>query len=246
MAEVFALDDDRVVKLDRPEWNGVAAFEFDVLVRAAAAGLPVALAHGLVTIDGRSGVVLDRVHGGTMAAVLETQAGEPEVLALAEQFIALQRAINTTAMEGLPDLVERLAQELASSGLAAPLVEELTELLARLDDGRRAVCHFDFHPDNILAGDDGWVVIDWVTVAAGPAPADLARSLVLRGHDAVPPTYEFMQAVRRHSLVEDAVSDTTCDQWVRVVAGARLAEGFDGDYAQWLGELAAGRLRLFV
>ncbi len=246
MAEVFALDDERVVKLDRPEYQGVASFEFDVLVRADAAGLPVARAHGLVTIEGRSGIVLDRVHGATMSQVLETQAGEPEVLALAEQFIALQRTINEAALEGLPDLVERLTRELASSGLAAPLINELTQILGELDDGRRGVCHFDFHPDNIVAGAPGWVVIDWVGAASGPPTADLARTLVVCGHDAIPPSYEFLQAVRRHGLVETGVSDVICDQWVRVVAGARLAEGFDGAYAKWLAELAAGRLRLFV
>jgi hypothetical protein len=58
--------------------------------------------------------------------------------------------------------------------------------------------------------------------------------------------YEFMQAVRRHGLKERGVGGATCDGWVRVVAGARLAEGFGGGYAEWLGELAKGELRLFV
>jgi len=76
--------------------------------------------------------------------------------------------------------------------------------------------------------------------------ADLARTLVLDGNAAVPPMYEFMQAVRRHGLAARDVSDTTCDGWVRVAAGARLAEGFEGEYAEWLAEVAGGRLRLFV
>ena len=36
------------------------------------------------------------------------------------------------------------------------------------------------------------------------------------------------------------------DNRVRVAAGARLAEGFEGEYAEWLAEVAGGRLRLFV
>jgi hypothetical protein len=58
--------------------------------------------------------------------------------------------------------------------------------------------------------------------------------------------YEFMQAVRRHGLAKRQVDEATCDAWVRVVAGTRLAEGFEGDYADWLRELADGNLRLFV
>ena len=108
MAEVFAYGDGTVVKLDRPEWSGVSNFESDVLVRAAAARLPVARSHGVVTIDGRCGVVLDRIHGRTLRQVLDVRAGEPEVLALAQQFVLLQQTINGTVMEGLPDLVTRL------------------------------------------------------------------------------------------------------------------------------------------
>ncbi|HEV3368959.1 MAG TPA: aminoglycoside phosphotransferase family protein [Acidimicrobiales bacterium] len=246
MAEVFAYGDGTVVKLDRPEWSGVSNFESDVLVRAAAARLPVAHSHGVVTIDGRCGVVLDRIHGRTLRQVLDVRAGEPEVLALAQQFVLLQQTINGTVMEGLPDLVTRLREELTRSGLGGRVVGALTDLLAELDDGQRGVCHFDFHSGNVLVGADGWIVIDWITVASGPPMADLARTLVLDGNAAVPPMYEFMQAVRRHGLAARHASDTTCDGWVRVAAGARLAEGFEGEYAEWLAEVAGGRLRLFV
>ena len=246
MAEVFAYEDGTVVKLDRPEWNGVSNFESDVLVRAAAARLPVARSHGVVTIDGRCGVVLDRINGRTLRQVLEVQGGEPEVLALAQQFVLLQQTINGTAIEGLPDLVTRLGEEVTGSGLGGRVVGALTDLLAELDDGQRGVCHFDFHPGNVLVSADGWIVIDWITVASGPPMADLARTLVLDGNAAVPPMYEFMQAVRRHGLAARGVSDTTCDGWVRVAAGARLAEGFEGEYREWLAEVAVGRLRLFV
>ena len=66
MAEVFALDEDRVLKLDRPEWSGVSEFERDVITRVAASGLPVARAHGMMTVDGRRGVVLDHIHGRSL------------------------------------------------------------------------------------------------------------------------------------------------------------------------------------
>ena len=41
-AEVFAYGEGRVLKLDRPDWNGLSAFEATVLAALADAGLPVA------------------------------------------------------------------------------------------------------------------------------------------------------------------------------------------------------------
>ena len=70
-AEVFAYGAGRVLKLDRPDWNGLSAFEATVLSVLDDAGLPVARAHGTVTVDGRGGVILDRVEGPSLLQVVE-------------------------------------------------------------------------------------------------------------------------------------------------------------------------------
>jgi len=43
---------------------------------------------------------------------------------------------------------------------------------------REAVLHLDLHPGNVLLSPRGPVVIDWSTASAGPAGADLARTIV--------------------------------------------------------------------
>jgi aminoglycoside phosphotransferase (APT) family kinase protein len=243
MAQVLALDDDRVLKLDRPEWSGVSEFELRVIKQVAAAGLPVARSHGMMTVDGRKGVVLDRVHGDSLQVALG-RSSEGRIDHLAVLFDRLQQAMNTTPVEGLPDLVTRLRAEIARSGLAPDRVVELTDLLAALDTGERGLCHFDFHPNNVLVGARGWVVIDWLTAGSGPGLADVARTLVLRGQAVDPPLLRFMRKVRAHVLRQRGVDDGTLDAWIRVVAGARLAEGFDGAYAEWLRQVADGVVRL--
>ena len=93
-AEVFAYGNGQVLKLDRPEWNGLSAFEATMLTALADAGLPVSRQRGTVTVDGRGGVILDRIDGPALLQVL-AEASPAEVDALAGQFdraaAALQR-----------------------------------------------------------------------------------------------------------------------------------------------------------
>ena len=239
LGQVYAYGDGRVLKLDRPDWNGVASFEADVLGRLAAAGLPVPRAHGTATVDGRTGVVMDRVDGRSLLWKLRESTPE-EAAALAEPFGALHLEINGAVVDGLPELVPRLRGELGLAVADSGLQAELTELLAELDDGTRGVCHWDFHPDNVLAGPEGWVVIDWLTVASGPPVADFARTLVIWGLSTREPALTFMRALRRVELERRDVEAARVDGWTRVVAGARLAEGFTGEEADWLLRVARG------
>jgi Ser/Thr protein kinase RdoA (MazF antagonist) len=242
-AQVFAYGAGRVLKLDRPEWNGLAPFEGEVLARLAEAGLPVARAHGAVTVEGRSGIVLDRVDGGTLAQRLhEAPAGDVE--GLAEHFVELQLRLHDAVVPGLSPLVPRLQAEITSSMADEAARTDLLTLLHRLDDGALGVCHYDLSPDNVLVGPDGWVVVDWITAGAGPSPADLARTLVMWGRQTRPTVTTFLQAVRRLGAARRGLDDETLDDWVRVVAAARLGEGFSGDEAAWLRRVARGGVRL--
>jgi len=239
MAEVFVIDDERVVKLDRQEWNGVSAFESDVITRVAEAGLPVARSHGVVTIDGRCGVLLDRLYGRSLLRVV-IESALTDIDSLAEQFVALHAMINATVIEGLPDLVGRLSGEIERSGLPSQLVTELCELLIQLDDGTRRVCHYDLHPDNVIVTASGWVVIDWLGVASGQPVADLARTLLLGFQSADARLSEFMRAVRQHGVRQCGTDEAACNAWIRLAAAARLAEGFSGESAAWLRTVAEG------
>ena len=245
-AEVFAYGAGRVLKLDRPEWTGLSPFEGEMLELLAGAGLPVARSHGAVTVGGRSGIVLDRIDGVPLSELLAAAQGA-EVEQLAERFVELQRRLNVTTVPGLPPLVPRLRVELDSTVGDAGRRAELLARLDELDDGTLGVLHYDFHPNNVLVTpEDRWVVIDWLTVAAGPAPADLARTLVLWGQRTTGPAAAFMRAVRRLGADRCALDDDALDDWVRIAAAGRLGEGFAGAETDWLSRVTTGSLRLFV
>jgi Phosphotransferase enzyme family len=244
-AEVYAYGEGQVLKLDRPDWNGLSTFEATVLGALAEAGLPVARQRGTVTVEGRSGVVLDRVDGPPLVHML-AGASPGELDVLAGRFVGLQLQCNETTVAGLPELVPRLGAEIGASVPDDALRTELLHLLRGLDDGGRGVVHFDFHPNNVLVGPDGWVVIDWITVAAGPSAADLARTLVLWGRHSADPVVRFLRGVRREGRARRGLADEDLDAWVRVVAGARVAEGFAGEERAWLLRVAGGSERLFA
>jgi hypothetical protein len=237
-AEVFAWGDGRVLKLDRPAWSGFSTYEATVLAVVADAGLPVPRPYETVTVDDRAGVVLDRIDGPSLADVIESGA---DVAPLAAEFNALHCSLNQREVAGLPDLVAGLPGGIAASGLAPTLIDELIALLADLDDGRRKLCHFDLHPGNVIVAPDRWVVIDWLTASSGPPDADFARTLLLDPPHSRTARGRFMEIVEREGMQARDIDRSWVDAWIRVVAGARLAEGFDGEYGAHLSAIASGR-----
>jgi aminoglycoside phosphotransferase (APT) family kinase protein len=241
MAEVFAWADGRVLKLDRVEWNGVSALEMLVLETVTAAGVPAPRPYETVMVDDRHGVVMDRVDGPMLSTVI-ADAADLEVLA--NMWTEMHGALNARVVAGLPDLVTSIADGIKSSGLAPTVVEESLELLATIDDGERVLCHFDLHPGNVIVGGDGWVVIDWLTASTGPPAADLARTLVLDPPGSKSPKERFMAHVARQGMTTRRLDQARLDAWVRVIAAARISEGFEGEYADFLTDLASGARRL--
>ncbi len=142
-------------------------------------------------------------------------------------------------MPGLPELVPRLDDEIKRSGLHAERCDELRERLALLAQGQLSrVCHFDLHPDNIIMSGRRWIVIDWLTAANGPPIADFARTLLLRANTSDPIMRSFTDALRHYARDRRGFDDAAVRSWMPVLAAARLAEGFDGPYAEWLVGLA--------
>jgi Ser/Thr protein kinase RdoA (MazF antagonist) len=234
---VFAWGDGRVLKLDRPDWNGLSTFEATVLAVVAEAGVPVARPHETLTVDDRTGVVLDRVDGPILAAVI---AEADDVAPLATAFVALHQQLNGMVVDGLQDLVVNIADGVVRSGLSPALVDELLGMLAAIDDGRRNLCHFDLHPGNVIVSADGWIVIDWLTASSGPPDADFARTWVLDPPNARTARGRFMAIVEREGMEARGLERSRLDQWTRIIAAARLAEGFEGEHARFLTTLAEG------
>ena len=72
-------------------------------------------------------------------------------------------------------------------------------------------------------------------------PAGIAMAaMLIWGRSTWEPAATFMRALRRAELELRKVESARVDAWTRVVAGARLAEGFTGEEADWLLRVARG------
>jgi Ser/Thr protein kinase RdoA (MazF antagonist) len=176
-AEVFAWKGDTVLKLFL-EGRPVGAVEHEARVTGAVhkAGLPAPAVEGIVEVEGRFGIVFERVDGPSMLQVMRSRPWR--IGALARKLAELQASIHSHEIPELPSLREHLKGVIRSRELPDETKEAVLKHLEKLPDGN-AVCHLDFHPDNILMSSHGPVVIDWPDVRRGDPLADVAASTLL-------------------------------------------------------------------
>jgi uncharacterized protein (TIGR02172 family) len=178
-AEVYAWDEGTILKLYRdwcpPNW---VEHEARIAHAVTEAGLPVPAAGDIVEMDGRRGILYERVAGPSMldaisqnplkllsyARVLASLHVEMHRTRLATE-LPFQRASLTGAIESAKSLPEEYRQPVFAA-------------LQKLPDGDQ-LCHGDFHPGNVILSPRGPVVIDWMTAAKGHPAADVARTRLL-------------------------------------------------------------------
>lgn len=241
-ADIYAWGDGTVVKLfhDRVSLSDIEAERRKTLA-VRRAGVAAPYVGEVVRHAGSTGLVFERLDGPTMLAKAQSN---PDVMdsfarALAELHLGLHRV---RSVAGLPAQRRRLMDRVSRCEALSPGERDaLLEACTRLPDGD-ALCHGDFHPDNVIVTARGPVVIDWVDASIGNPVADVARtSLLLLGHieaeleddaqkAAVRRFHEiylqhYMTESQRHRTGDLSELRTEHAQWLPVMAAARLSEG---------------------
>jgi len=233
-ADVYAWEEGRVLKLYRSEAAARWAEQEAAITRdVRRAGLPVPAVEGVIEVNGRPGIVFERVEGPSM---LRAAPARPWMLVRWAHLLAeLHAAMHDCAIPSLPAQRQQMEQQIGCAGQLSPeLRQAALDALARLPDSS-ALCHGDFHPDNVLMSPQGPIVIDWDGATRGNPAADVARtSLMIRtGHPTPRPALAWLvERFRRpfHSLyMKKYASLRTVDTrelaaWELPVAAARLAD----------------------
>ena len=185
-AVIYAWDSGRALKLFRPDWARDAEEEYAATRLAGERGAPAPEVFGIEEVEGRPGVVMERVDGESMLASMVRKPWRAR--GYARLLAEMQWALHQLPGAGLRDQKGTLRHDI-ERGLALTEVERASvlDLLDRMPAGDR-LCHWDFHPDNIIMTARGPVIIDWITAQAGNPVADFGRSTVLFAAATPPPT----------------------------------------------------------
>jgi Ser/Thr protein kinase RdoA (MazF antagonist) len=252
-AEVFEWGEGKILKLYRDsfprEW---ARHEAEVSRAVHAAGLPAPAISYFVDVDGRAGFVSERVDGRSLRDQL---VAAPWRAGWGGRILArLHRDVHGRTIPGrLPGLREKIANAVAGAGkVLGPEESRILAGLLELPDGE-AVCHYDFHPDNVLGEGEALRIIDWSNACSGPPAADVARTLLLLRSPYLPDDFPaalrpvvgglkgwvaaaYVAEYRRLSgLRQDEI-----DAWMPFLAAARLWEEVPGE-REWLLGIVRGK-----
>jgi Ser/Thr protein kinase RdoA (MazF antagonist) len=167
---MLAWGDDRVLRLLKDPGHAARLTRERIALEAA---------HGVgETVDGRPGLVMERLDGPDLLSVLDRR---PWLLARAARILGRTHAAVQAAVAPpqLPEVRDYVRRQLADSQLVPDdLRARAFERLEQLPDGDR-ICHWDFQPANVLLTGRGPVVIDWAFAARGDAAADVARTRLI-------------------------------------------------------------------
>ncbi len=239
-AEMFAWENGRVLRLYRPGWGrGDAAHQALLLNIAAKAGILVPAEYGVVEVDGREGIVLERLDGPDLLTQLGSQPWR--VFGAAGMCGRVHAGIHLCeAPSDLESTHDRYRRIISGSDLVPDDIKSAAlKHLDSLAPGDR-LTHGDFHPGNVMWKDGQPAVIDWNNATPGVPEADYFRTYMMAMLGDLPPGSPLLvrlllrvgrrifrdgydRAYRRARKLDGALVDS----WRLPVATGRIAEGIE-------------------
>lgn len=160
-------------------------YEVDIVRKIEKAGVRAPKVEEIVDIDGRRGIVYERINGPSMADAIEQNPLRAALYArlLAKMHIELHRISG----QELPSFRQQMVQSIQEAVvLSEPQRQRALQKAEQLPDGDR-LCHGDFHLSNIILTPDGPVVIDWFCAGKGHPAADMTRTYIILSRCGAPP-----------------------------------------------------------
>jgi Ser/Thr protein kinase RdoA (MazF antagonist) len=178
-SDVHAWAPGQVVKLFKAGVSQRLAQHEASMIRAVfAAGAPAPEVLDEVTLEGRFGIVMQRLEGPTLMQLSRSGAQMPAQTGaiLASVYRAVHETPSPPEVLSLRAWLEALG--LSGGGLPEPIAKGILALMERLAPGD-GLCHADLHPGNVIMTADGPRLVDWTGAVRAPFAFDLACGHVI-------------------------------------------------------------------
>lgn len=242
-ADVYDWDEGHVLKLFH-DWFGLENIEYELRIARAvhASGVKSPMVVKQVQVQGRNGLVYERVEGVSMLGMFQQKPWR--VLQFGRMLAELHAQMHACVFEAdVPNQRKKLENKIRNvDALPIPLKTALTTRLLSLPDGDR-VCHGDFHPSNVLMDGKEATVIDWIDATRGNPLADVARTSIITlgavASSQIPnPALKifvkfFHSAYLKQYFHLRPGGEDEYRRWLPIVAGARLSENIP-ELERWL------------
>ncbi|MBM7613788.1 phosphotransferase family protein [Alkaliphilus hydrothermalis] len=233
-AEVYEYGVDKVLKLfyDDVSENAIQT-EAKIGTEVVKAGIAAPAVYGMVEIDGRRGIIFQRVVGKSMLWLIELNPFR--LVYYAKVMARLHSQIHSQSTDKLPLLKEKVVSAIEeTSHILGKKQQIILDYLKGLPEDVK-VCHGDFHPDNILENQGDWRTIDWTNVYIGNPLSDVARTyLMIRSPFMPKGTGKFVVIFSK--LIKHILSTIYLKEYLQ------LTHKTSEDFQQWILPVAAARL----
>lgn len=234
-ADIYLTGDNRIIKLFRKEMHPNAIrHEFTVsrIVKRVVKECPEA--YQMVELYGRTGILYERIIGTDMLKLLLSSLWK--FGRYTKQIAAYHHMIQKDIGPVLWSVKEKLRNDISvGEDLTREEKSIVLDYLDELPDGN-VLCHFDFHPGNIIIRDGKPVIIDWMTACRGDRCADAARTVLLLSYAEVPNSTRFVRWIirrgqksicrgyRKEYMRLTGINWQDIERWILPVAAGRLME----------------------
>lgn len=235
-ADVYDFQEDKVLKLFKKDFPIEAINqEYNLSKNAYSLGLSTPCTFEMIDHDNRKGIIYQKITGSTLLSQISKNPFFTKKYS--KIFATVHHNLHSKddlELEGNQKKI--LTHNIQSTSLLNE--EEKNKIIKYIDqlpDGNK-LCHGDFHPDNIIAGNEYWI-IDWMTGMIGHPSGDVARTVILLSYGTMPEgTPRLILAVInfirkrinkeyiRQYLKQSQQDYIEIDKWILPVAAARLTE----------------------
>jgi aminoglycoside phosphotransferase (APT) family kinase protein len=173
-SEAYAWAPGQVVKLFKAGVSHLLGrHEMRMLRAVHVAGVPVPEVFGEVTLDGRFGIVMQRLDGPTLWHLSRTGAVTFEQAGATVAALAMS-VHNTPPPPEVPSMRAYMETELRHDDGKIPkhIAADILALIDRLSPGD-GLCHCDLSPGNVIMTAEGAKLVDWTFAMRAPAAVDL-------------------------------------------------------------------------